>query len=154
MRDQQTTDMKIGFTGTRAGMTERQGVLLLDFLRRVGAGSTFHHGGAIGADFEAWKLAHVILGLESECYPSNLPSSSAKTTDDKTHTPKPPLDRNRDIVNACDVLIATPEGDEVQRSGTWATVRYARKIDKPRAIIYPDGRVVWEKEVPDTTKDH
>ena len=34
----------------------------------------------------------------------------------------------------------TPQGnEEVMRSGTWATVRRARKQDKPIFIINPDG---------------
>ena len=42
--------------------------------------------------------------------------------------PKPPLDRNRDIVTfGRDLLIAAPLQDfEVLRSGTWATVRFAK----------------------------
>ena len=39
--------------------------------------------------------------------------------------------RNKDIVNSCDILIACPENDkEVIRSGTWSTIRYAKKINK------------------------
>jgi hypothetical protein len=50
------------------------------------------------------------------------------------------LERNTEIVKACDVLIATPkEQDEVLRSGTWATIRRARKYDKKLAVIFPDG---------------
>lgn len=53
-------------------------------------------------------------------------------------TEKPPLIRNRDIVNAGELLIATPKLDvEEQRSGTWAAIRYARKIGKPIILIYP-----------------
>ncbi len=46
------------------------------------------------------------------------------------------LDRNRDIVAAVSILIAAPETDiEEQRSGTWATVRYARKKGIPVVIV-------------------
>ena len=51
--------------------------------------------------------------------------------------PKPYLDRNRDIVDACEVLLATPDGPERLRSGTWSTVRYARKIGKPVEVRLP-----------------
>ena len=58
---------------------------------------------------------------------------------------KPPLDRNRDIVDACDVLIATPKDFvEELRSGTWATVRYARKQRKPLVIVWPNGETTTE----------
>ena len=46
--------------------------------------------------------------------------------------PKPYLKRNEDIVNKCDVLIACPidKNKEILRSGTWATIRKARKLNK------------------------
>jgi hypothetical protein len=38
------------------------------------------------------------------------------------------------------VVIACPfERTEQQRSGTWATVRMARKAGKPLVIVYPQG---------------
>lgn len=59
---------------------------------------------------------------------------------DVVHEPRPPLERNRDVVDASDVLLACPGGmAEEQRSGTWATIRYARKAGKPVVIVWPDG---------------
>ena len=56
------------------------------------------------------------------------------------HPAKDYLVRNHDIVDVCDVLVATPGQKEEQiRSGTWATIRYARKIRKQIIIVYPDG---------------
>lgn len=47
-----------------------------------------------------------------------------------------PLARNRRIVAAVDVLIAAPETDrEELRSGTWATIRYARAAGKPVVML-------------------
>ena len=46
------------------------------------------------------------------------------------------------LVDACEVLLATPKGPEKLRSGTWATVRYARKVGKRIVIIEPDGKQV------------
>jgi hypothetical protein len=52
------------------------------------------------------------------------------------------LQRNRNIVDAVQVMIACPRGfEEELRSGTWATIRYARKVGRKLYIIYPDGRV-------------
>jgi hypothetical protein len=52
------------------------------------------------------------------------------------------LDRNHAIVDAVHALIAAPKGSkEERRSGTWATVRYARKDRKPIDLVTPDGRV-------------
>ena len=40
----------------------------------------------------------------------------------------PYLERNKNIVNAVDFIIAAPDGPEKVRSGTWSTVRYAKKV--------------------------
>ena len=59
--------------------------------------------------------------------------------------PKGYLDRNHDIVDAADVLIAAPSGTtEKRRSGTWATVRYARKLGRTICVVLPDGVVRTE----------
>jgi hypothetical protein len=49
------------------------------------------------------------------------------------------LERNRDIVDRVEILIAAPEGPEVQRSGTWSTVRYARGKVIPIYLLRPKG---------------
>ena len=57
------------------------------------------------------------------------------------------LERNRDIVDACDILIACPRTlKEELRSGTWATVRYARKVGKPVAILWNNGKYDYEDQ--------
>ena len=67
------------------------------------------------------------------------------------HTPKDYLERNHDIVDETDMLIATPgEEQEVQRSGTWATIRYARKQKRTILTIYPSGRALfWDYRYPE-----
>jgi hypothetical protein len=37
-----------------------------------------------------------------------------------------------------------PSGPERLRSGTWATVRYARKLRKPITILWANGEVTEE----------
>jgi predicted Rossmann fold nucleotide-binding protein DprA/Smf involved in DNA uptake len=66
--------------------------------------------------------------------------------DDTTGTFDPPLVRNRIIVDGCDVLLAAPSGAERDnpRSGTWMTVRYARKRRKRIVIVWPDGTTTEE----------
>jgi hypothetical protein len=62
-----------------------------------------------------------------------------------TCEPKGYLDRDHDIVDMSYLLIATPQTfDEQTRSGTWATVRYARKLRSKLLIIYPDGDIERE----------
>ena len=43
-----------------------------------------------------------------------------------------------------DMLVACPKGPEEVRSGTWSTVRFARKRGKRIVIIMPDGTVTEE----------
>lgn len=50
------------------------------------------------------------------------------------------IQRNHDIVDDSDMLIAFPSTmNEILRSGTWATIRYAKKRGKMVLIIFPDG---------------
>lgn len=134
--------MNIGFTGTREGMTEaqRQGVGKMLLLLRV---TRFHHGDCIGADANANCLVSEISpGVPIEVHPCDLPDKyRAFCAGEIVHDPKPPLERNRDIVDASDFLLAAPkENEEVQRSDTWATIRYARQANRNGVIFYPDGR--------------
>jgi hypothetical protein len=144
---------RIGFTGTREGLTDTQHLKLWEAIKRSGAKKA-HHGCAIGADEEFALLAgsgldpgRVIVG-----HPSNIPSQTsarALSVCDEVKPARPPLDRNEDIVDACDVLFACPAGPlEIMRSGTWATVRHARKRGKPIVLFYPDGSVKEEGAAP------
>jgi hypothetical protein len=112
--------MIVGFTGTRKGMTHTQRVQVVNILSGLQP-DAFHHGGCVGADAEAHALADR-LRIPTEIRP-----------------PKPYLERNHDIVDESDVLIATPgQVNEVRRSGTWATIRYARKQDTTVLLVLPE----------------
>jgi hypothetical protein len=116
--------MKIGFTGTRRGMSWNQREMLQRLLREIIV-DEFVHGDAVGADQEAERVAAAI-GSIGTCI-KRLPAG----TD--------PLARNRRIVARVDILIAAPAEDlEITRSGTWATVRYARQKPIP-IIMLPRG---------------
>lgn len=112
--------MVIGFTGTRKGMTEAQkDQLSLMLAVFVSHANEFHHGDAVGADREAVGLAQQ-YGFTCVAHPAGAD----------------PLVRNREIVAASSVLIAAPETDkEQQRSGTWATCRYARAYQIPVVML-------------------
>lgn len=80
--------------------------------------------------------------LDLKIHPPINPAKRAWCTGDFTYPEKDYLDRNRDIVNCTDILITCPSGyTEKLRSGTWATIRYARKIGKTVVIIFPDGSI-------------
>ena len=132
----------VGFTGTSRGMTAAQRAQVRDVLARYRAsGAThFHHGDCVGADAEAHTIAKG-LGFYVVLHPPSDPKARAYATGDEARPLAPYLIRNRAIVLATQCLVATPSGEtEERRSGTWATVRYARKEGRQVTLIFPDGR--------------
>lgn len=133
--------MKIGFTGTQRGMTapQRTSFTAALLFARIGLNPEFHHGDCIGADAEAHAIA-IGLGFRAFIHPPIDPKKRAWCEASWLFEPKPYLDRNHDIVDAAQFLIAAPgEPIEQLRSGTWATIRYARKINRNLLIIGPKG---------------
>jgi hypothetical protein len=131
----------IGFTGTQKGMTEAQKKTLRGLLD--GGAGELHHGDCIGADAEAHDIADE-CGYAIILHPPTNYSKRAWCEAPKhmMRPEKPYLDRNRDIVRETASLIAAPaEPEEQLRSGTWSTVRFARKAGKPVFVILPDGTV-------------
>jgi hypothetical protein len=128
--------MIVGFTGTIEGMSERQLTALRVHLMAVEPNSEFHHGDCLGADEEAHEIAHELGFLIVIHPPLNKSKRAFCTRAFQVLKPKQYLERNHDIVDACQVLFAAPKTDEEElRSGTWATVRYARKMNKQRLIL-------------------
>jgi hypothetical protein len=121
-------------------MTEKQ-YEVLDWVLKRGPGEV-HHGDCIGADAQLHTLAKA-AGLKIIIHPPIDPKKRAFCQEyDEIREEKPYLDRNKDIVNESEFLIATPRTmHEVLRSGTWATVRYARSTNIDIAIIEPDGHI-------------
>lgn len=137
--------MIIGFTGTRKGMTLLQKEIFKKKLSSFNCVS-FHHGDCVGADKEANDIAKLFPCdvIEINIHPPICNKKRAYCKGTYTYPTKPYLIRNRDIVNCSDLLIVCPSGKEVLRSGTWATVRYARGIGKSIIIIYPNGDVMFK----------
>lgn len=149
--------IRVGFTGTREGLTDAQkhafGTWLYEKCFYGTRMTEFHHGCCVGAD----ALAARIVAEEApmpfpaiHAHPSDLPpvwcDPNAMSVSSVQHQPKSPLERNRDIVAACDVLLACPKGPEELRSGTWATIRYARQVKRRIVIFWPDGTLTEEGE--------
>lgn len=134
--------MRIGFTGTQRGMTPDQKRVLEDLLRR--SDGEFHHGDCIGADAEAHDLAKE-LPYWIIVHPPVFNSKRAWKGGHEIRAPKDYLDRNKDIVAETERLVAAPgEPQEQLRSGTWSTIRHARKLKRRVYIIMPDGYVKCE----------
>lgn len=135
---------RIGFTGTREGLTTSQRDALNQLLAKLRdrGMAEFHHGMCVGADQEAHSLIrHGSLDVRIHGHPaSKVPDHLRAMVDvDRRYRAFPPLVRNQHIVSATELLVACPDGPETVRSGTWSTVRYAVTIGRPVVIVYPSG---------------
>jgi len=133
--------MKIGFTGTQGTMTVDQFDQLVTIVKGLGA-TEAHHGDCIGSDAVFHDIC-VELGIPVIIHPPEDPKKMAYCSG--AHVvlaAKGYLDRNKDIVDESDALIAVPNSmTEKMRSGTWSTYRYAVKQDKIIFLILPNGAV-------------
>lgn len=140
--------MIVGITATQKGLTRKQRRAFRNLIRKLEP-TCLHHGDCIGGDVEGLQDARIIYPhITVVVHP---PLSDAKRAFSHATTyvePRSYLVRNRDIVDAVDVLIALPSSrNERLRSGTWATVRYARKQHKAIYYVYQDGCVKHEGAV-------
>lgn len=129
--------MIVGFTGTRKGMNRRQFRIFRKELKELTRNNAhLHHGDCLGADVQAHRLA-LELGIPITIHPPLDTKHRAYCEDaDMVLDTKDYIQRNHDIVDACDVLFVLPETNVEQlRSGTWATCRYARTIESIKIII-------------------
>lgn len=137
----------IAVTGTSRGMTQGQIDQARDFLKALYTMRGFRrlrHGDCIGADAQFARIAKDI-GFYLIAHPGH-PKDPNETkyrafTDfnDEVLPAKPFIARDHDMVDESAFLLAAPYQDyEVNRSGTWATVRYARdKVEIPVGFVYP-----------------
>lgn len=134
--------MKVGFTGTRTGMWLGQ-ITTLRVLLGVLSIEEFHHGDCVGADAQAHDLVREQCpGVKIVVHPPVVPKFRARMIGDLEMPEKAYLDRNRDIIKECDLLIGTPnEYEEKARSGTWYTIREGIRRKKRVIVIWPDGQM-------------
>ena len=136
-------NIDIGMSGNRGGMSENAkstiyNIINTDFNGKI---HNVRHGDCVGSDCDFHKICSG-LGLNVIIHPPNVNSMRAFCKSDTILEPKPFLIRNKDIVNSSNILVAFPDSkEELLRSGTWSTIRYARKMNKKIIIIYPDGSV-------------
>lgn len=145
---------RIMVTGTREGMTISQWAEFGDevvtrFVPFAGP-HEFHDGDCIGADSQAHETVRDLQAQDVDVtlhgHPCDLENYRAGNEYDVLYEIKPPIDRNHDMVDATDLVIATPKDyKEVLRSGTWSTIRYARLMKKHLIIIWPDGTTTTEE---------
>lgn len=133
----------IGFTGTRNGMTPAQVSAVRKLLDQVEVDFWAHHGDCVGSDSQFHRLARDTrrcIGVHG--HPPVNTFFRAYCQVDREDPPSEYLARDRVIVANTIWLIATPAQDvEIRRSGTWATVREARRRERWISIVYPRGNV-------------
>lgn len=135
----------MGFTGTQLGMTAEQEDALREVLLQEQPDEV-HHGDCVGSDAQLDRIARE-FGAAVVIHPPSNPSKRAHCArpGDVVWEPLPYLDRDLDIVESSTVLVATPRDErEEVRSGTWYTVRVARRMGRRVVVIRPDGSLVRE----------
>lgn len=143
--------MRIGITGTRdientapEANIVRKAMINEDWGLSLGdeVVTQVTTGGAKGIDrlaffmaIDIWPDAHhrVIL---PKVYNGEFVTAAFECRADVIYTGLEPLERNHVILDHTDYLLAFPKTrKEVLRSGTWATIRYAKKRDLPLKIV-------------------
>jgi hypothetical protein len=138
--------MHLGITGTKKGMTEAQFDVIKGFIFEDAVITHLHEGDCVGVDNQVTLM---FQDLRPEVWIVRHPPKNTKYQAfgpyDETTIPKDYLVRDQDNVNESDYLWAAPNGVERMRgSGTWATVRMARKKGIPITIIMPNGEIIYE----------
>jgi hypothetical protein len=139
--------VKLGFTGTRHEPTDEQKRFIF---RNMSDATELHHGCCEGSDYVSHSCA---ISLEIPTIWLHPPTDrklmvplSKLLTRGGIHVLKAKQyhARNRDIVDSCEVLIATPDGPRRPHSGTWYTIDYARANKVPVVVCLPDGTIDTE----------
>lgn len=143
----------IAITGTRQGVTKAQ-IQRAKVLIGTTDIKQLHHGDCTGADEQIlWEIFKWHQSMSAEPFPTevhawpmlNLHGEEFRARTYETpgfieqvmvHTPHPPLERNKLMVDAADMLWAFP-GAKGSR-GTWFTIEYATGR-MPVIICFPDG---------------
>lgn len=140
-----------GFTGSRAEPSDESKSWLQVLLARSAASNPIilHHGDCIGADAFSHQVALdlnfdgvVVHPPENPAYRAYCGMREYSRTVIQILPVKPYMPRNRDIVEASQLMLALPDRPHCTRSGTWSTVRYALRTGK--MVLVPPA---WEAEL-------
>jgi hypothetical protein len=135
-----------GVTGTRNGATNYQ-LASAATLFVACAVTVLHSGDCIGADEQMY---HMGRAFHAKCiiHPPKIDKYRAFCGDcrDEWWPEKSYWERDQDTVNESEVLFGFPKGvtEELEHSGTWATIRYARTLARPIAVVWPNGHIGYE----------
>jgi hypothetical protein len=127
----------VGFTGSRQGMTQAQREAVVEVLMEA---TEAHHGDCVGADREFHEICEE-LGIDVVLHPPTDPKLRAWCHATRVEEPRPYLERNRQIVKAAELMVATPkekvEPPPSRGQGTWSCIRYARKLKRELLVVFP-----------------
>ncbi len=128
--------MKVGFTGTQLGMSQHQKEQFVLKMYELNP-TEFHHGDCIGADAQAHDIVREFFpDVKIHVHPPIYSNKRAFKVGDVTYEKDHYLVRDRRIVDSTEFLIGTPKTNlEELRSGTWTTIRHARKTNKMHKIL-------------------
>jgi hypothetical protein len=137
----------IGITGTRRGMNDNQRA---SFTARISQADlkSFHQGCCVGVDFESCQIVRQIHRDSVRIF-GHLPENKELLMDplsvcDFLYPPVSYYKRDRNIVRRVSVLYVIPLSFVPEpRSGTWYTMNFARKLNKPVVIFWPDGTISY-----------
>ena len=126
--------IKIGFTGNRNGLNQEQKERILMILDKYDD-IIVSHGDCVGSDTDFhnicinYKETYPTKKIIITIFPPSNPTLRAFNKGDLLMKEKPYLQRNLDIIKNSNILIACPinKNKEVLRSGTWSTIRRAKK---------------------------
>lgn len=131
--------MKVGMTGNRYGMSKQAKQTFQDILAE-GEYNELHHGDCKGADADAHDLA-TFFELKTVAHPPIDESLRAFKKADIILPQKQYFVRNRAIVDSTQILFGFPLTMRKTKGGTWYTMGYAIKQNRPLTIIWPNGTV-------------
>jgi hypothetical protein len=127
--------MRVGFTGTRQGMSQHQKEQFVLKLHELEV-HEFHHGDCIGADADAHDIVREFFpNVKIIIHPPSKTKTQAFKSGDESRIPAPYITRDKAIVNETEYLVGAPHCEEIIRSGTWTTIRHARKVKKPHTVL-------------------
>lgn len=134
--------IKIGFTGTRLGLNQEQKDQIISILDKH-ENIIVSHGDCIGSDSDFhnlcidYKNKHPNKKILIHIYPPNDPKLRGFNQGDLLMNEKPYLQRNTDILQNSQLLIACSidKNKEEIRSGTWSTIRKAKKYNMKLYIL-------------------
>ena len=138
MRKRQMTKIEIGFTGTQDGISKERLYdieLIVREYKKMYEKVWLHHGACIGADTQVHGRLYTLVDAIVVHEPVIKVKQGVFPDTNDPHVywrlPYDYLVRNRHIVQESQLLIAAPATKKpVLRSGTWATIRYARKLGR------------------------